>query len=65
MFGADFKKHCELLKQLSCLLDEDPGPLFDIADILFKWCFIKITESQNTSLALSVFDFLLKMFVEM
>ena len=59
MFGGDFKKHAQLLKQLGEMLQEDPTPIVETADILFKWCYVKTTESQNTTLALSVFNFLL------
>jgi hypothetical protein len=38
------------------LIQTQPEVLKEILDVFFKWCYIKLTESSNTTLYVSVFD---------
>lgn len=62
MFSADFKKHVNIIGQLRQTLNTNPKSIVNIVDIIFKWCYIRLTESQNTTLALNVIDFLSDLF---
>jgi len=62
MFSADFKKHVIIIDQLRQTLKTNPKSIVNIVDIIFKWCYIRLTESQNTTLALNVIDFLSDLF---
>lgn len=44
------------MKQLIALIDTQPDNLKECLDVIYKWCYIKLTESQNTTLYVSVFD---------
>lgn len=44
------------MKQIIGLIDSQPDVMKEILDVFFKWCYIKLTESQNTTLYVSVFD---------
>jgi cytoskeleton-associated protein 5 len=46
----------KIVKQIIGLIDTQPDVLREILDVFFKWCYIKLTESSNTTLYVSVFD---------
>ena len=56
MFSQDFNKHVKVTKNIVGLIEKNPEGLMEILDVFFKWCYIKLTESSNTTLYVSVFD---------
>lgn len=56
MFSQDFNKHVKVTKNIVGLIETQPDALKEILDVFFKWCYIKLTESSNTTLYVSVFD---------
>ena len=55
--AVDFNKHIKCVEQLGKFITEQPDELIEILDIIFKWANLRMTESSNTKLALSIFDF--------
>jgi hypothetical protein len=62
MFSADFKKHLKVIAAFGGMIDSQPENLQEVLDVIFKWCYVKMTESQNTTFAVNVFDFFLILF---
>lgn len=62
MFSADFKKHVAVIASFTGMIDTQPENLQEILDVIFKWCYIKLAESQNTTFAVNVFDFFATLF---
>ena len=50
MFSTDFKKHVKFLGQIIGMIDSQPHNLVDIIDVLFKWIYITMAASSNTTL---------------
>ena len=65
--SADFNKHIKCVEEFAKFIQNQPDELLEILDILFKWCNLRINDSSNTKLLLSVLDFfgsLIEHFVE-
>ena len=62
MFCADFKKHVQCIQKFIGMIDSQPENLQEIVDIIFKWIYVKMMESSNTTFALNVYDFYSTMF---
>ena len=65
--AQDFKKHIECVQKFDKFIASQPESLIEINDIIFKWCNLRMMESSNTQLYVSVFDFfanLITMFIE-
>ncbi len=62
MFSSDFKLHCECIDIFTNFISQSPQELMMILDIVFKWIFVKIFDSNNTKLAVNIFDFLAILF---
>ena len=39
------------------MIESQPENLQEIVDIIFKWIYVKMMESSNTTFALNVYDF--------
>ena len=57
MFSNDFKLHNECIDLFAHTLQNDPQSLLEILDIIFKWAYIKLSDSSNTQFAVKVLDF--------
>jgi len=65
--AVDFNKHIKCIEHFSKFIQSQPDELLEILDILFKWCNLRINDSSNTKLLISVLDFyanLLNHFIE-
>ena len=62
MFGTDFKKHVNILKKILGMIDSQPHNLVDVIDVVFKWIFIQMQASSNTTLQVNVYDSLSTLF---
>lgn len=62
MYCNDFKKHVQVLAKLIGMIDTQPANLVEVIDIIFKWIFIKLAESSNTTFAVNVYDSLSTLF---
>jgi len=45
MFSADFKKHLKVIASFGGMIDSQPENLQEVLDVIFKWCYVKMTES--------------------
>ena len=57
MFSNDFKKHVDCINAFQQIMNTDLELLSLIFDIIFKWSFVQLTNSKNTTFAISIFDF--------
>ena len=55
--AIDFNKHIGCVKQLEKFISTHPSELLEVLDIIFKWGSLRMTESSNTQLLMSIFDF--------
>jgi len=55
--SGDFGKHIKCVEQLDAFVKTHPEDLLEIIDVVFKWCNVRLTESSNTKLLISVLDF--------
>lgn len=55
--NTDFEKHIKCVTQMESFIENQPGELMDILDILFKWGNLRMSDSSNTKLAGAFFDF--------
>ena len=65
--AQDFNKHIKCVEQMEKFIDTQPSELVEVTDIIFKWTNLRLNESSNTKLALSIFTLyqnMLKMFIE-
>ena len=56
MFCNDFKKHVQILGKCVGMIQTQPHNLVEVIDIIFKWIYIKLAESNNTTFAVNVYD---------
>ena len=57
MFSNDFKMHVECIEMFNNLMQTNPDAIREILDLIFKWSFVKLVDSNNTKFAVSIFDF--------
>ena len=62
MYCNDFKKHVQILGKIVGMIESQPENLIEVIDIIFKWIFIKMHESSNTTFTSCVCDSLAKLF---
>ena len=62
MFTDDFKKHVAIIEKLKDYFAAQPDTIIQCLDIILKWCYIKITQSANTTLALKAFELIQMIF---
>ena len=62
MYCNDFKKHVQVLGKIIGMIETQPHNLVEVTDIIFKWIYIKLTESNNTTFAVNVYDSLSTLF---
>ena len=62
MFSNDFKQHVDCIAQFQHLMSEDLESTSLIFDLIFKWSFVKLADSKNTTFAITVFDFYSQLF---
>lgn len=55
--NTEFQKHIKCVEQLEPLIENQPGELMEILDIIFKWGNYRVSDSSNTKLIQSFFDF--------
>mmetsp|Transcript_34357 Transcript_34357/g.52638 ORF Transcript_34357/g.52638 Transcript_34357/m.52638 type:complete len:228 (-) Transcript_34357:2510-3193(-) len=55
--AMDFNKHIKCVEQLEKCIDNQQSQVLEVLDVLFKWANLRLNESSNTKLALSIFDF--------
>ena len=54
--SQDFPKHIKCLEAIQKLIENQPDELLEVLDIIFKWTNLRVNDSSNTKLLLSVFD---------
>lgn len=59
--NTDFQKHIKCVEQIQTCIDDQPGELMEILDILFKWGNLRMSDSSNTKLVGAFFDFFQKL----
>lgn len=63
MFASDFKVNNECVEQFNGLIANDQADqIKEILDIIFKWTHIRLSDSSNTSFAITIFDFYANLF---
>lgn len=55
--SQDFNKHIKCVEQFEKFITQQPEELIEVLDIVFKWANLKLNESSNTKLIVSLFDF--------
>jgi len=55
--AQDFGKHIKCVEQFDSFIQTQPGELQEVLDIVFKWANVRINESSNTKLFMSLLDF--------
>jgi hypothetical protein len=55
--AQDFDKHIKCVDQLGKFMQTQPDQLLEVLDIIFKWCNLRLNDSSNTKLLMSVLDF--------
>lgn len=55
--SADFNKHIKCVEEFNKFVKSQPDELVEVLDIVLKWCNLRINDSSNTKLLLSVLDF--------
>ena len=63
--AQDFKKHIGCVDQMTKFIDNQYDQLMLVLDVLFKWSNLRMTESSNTQLAVSIFEFYKKILTKM
>ena len=54
--NIDFGKHVKCCEALMDLVDTSPDDVLEVLDLIFKWANLRVNDSSNTKLLLSVFD---------
>lgn len=55
--AQDFGKHIKCVEQFEKFIQTSPDELVQILDIVFKWANVRLIESSNTKLVVSILDF--------
>lgn len=58
--SQDFAKHIKCVGIISGFMDTQPDEFLEILDIVFKWVNVRLNESSNTKLVVSILDFYAK-----
>jgi len=58
MFDSDFQDYMVVLDRLTVMVEEQPANLIQIADVIFKWIYLKLDEVANNTFTINVYDFL-------
>lgn len=62
MFDSDHKDYMMVLERLSLMVEEQPEALLQVVDVVFKWIYLKLDESTNSTFTMKVYDFLVMLF---
>lgn len=53
----DFNKHIKCVQQFDKFIETQPDQIVEVLDIIFKWANVRLNESSNTKLVVSILDF--------
>ena len=54
--AVDFNKHIKCAEQFDKFISSQPDELIEVLDVVFKWANVRMNESSNTKLAVSILD---------
>lgn len=55
--AQDFQKHIKCVEIISTFMETQPDEFCEILDIILKWTNVRLNESSNTKLQISILDF--------
>ena len=54
--NVDFNKHIKCAQQFEKFVTTQPDELIEVLDLVFKWANVRMNDSSNTKLAVSILD---------
>ena len=55
--SVDFQKHIKCVETLDKLILTQYDSIVEVLDVILKWGVLRMNESSNTKLLMSIFDF--------